>query len=79
MHLTLALRLYKYLSAAFSLIFWIYAIVDDYGFIQKYGSTHWLEYIGLWLVYYVVYFLTFSFFYWTVSIIVISQIKRVKK
>jgi hypothetical protein len=48
--------------------------MDDYVFIEKYWTTAnwaWLGYIGLWILYFVVYFLAFSFYFWIAAPIVI--------
>jgi hypothetical protein len=63
------LRIFKYLAIAFTLILWVYMIYDDYIFIEKYGFS--LEYFGLWFMYYVVYLLGFSFYFWAVASIAI--------
>lgn len=74
------LRLFKYLSIVFTVAFWIYMIVDDYVFIDKYGVT--MKGIGLWFLWFLVYFLAFAIYYWTICtaaiVIYFKIIKRVK-
>ncbi len=60
-----ALNIFKYLSIVFTVLFWIYAIYDDYVFIEKYGFR--LDALGLWFVWYLVYFLAFTLYYWVIS------------
>jgi hypothetical protein len=60
-----ALNIFKYLSIVFTVLFWIYAIYDDYVFIEKYGLR--LDALGLWFVWYLVYFLAFTLYYWVIS------------
>ena len=64
-----ALKIFKYLSVLFTVLFWIYAIYDDYVFIEKYGFK-W-DSLGLWFVWYLVYFLAFALYYWVISSLVI--------
>jgi hypothetical protein len=72
------LKTFKYLAIIFSVVFWIYMIYDDYIFIEKYGLR--LEYIGGWFLWYFVYLLGFSFYYWGIaSIIILIYHKFVKR
>ena len=64
-------RIFKYLVILFTIGYWIYIVIDDYVFIEKYWSTNWLESIGLWALYYLVYLLGFTIYYWVISLIVI--------
>ena len=59
-----AVRVYVYLSLLFSIVFWIYLIIDDYVLIEKYWFENWLEYLLLWIVYFLIYFAGFSFYFW---------------
>ncbi|HOY96679.1 MAG TPA: hypothetical protein PK509_13125 [Catalimonadaceae bacterium] len=63
------LRIFKYLAIAFTVILWIYMIYDDWIFIEEYVFR--LVYFGLWFLYYVVYLLGFSFYFWAVASIAI--------
>lgn len=58
-----ALTLYKYLFILFSIVYWIYIVIDDWVFIEEYWDTNWLQYIQIWTMYFIAYVLTFSFYY----------------
>lgn len=58
----IALKVFKYLSILFTVVFWIYMIYDDCIFIEKYGLE--LEDIGSWFLWYLIYFLGFAFYFW---------------
>jgi hypothetical protein len=68
-HFKIALKSFKYLAILFSLIYWIYIVIDDYIFIKKYGLN--LEIFEIWLSYFFVYFLALTFYYWIIATIVI--------
>jgi hypothetical protein len=73
-----ALKLFKYLAIIFSVVFWIYMIYDDYIFIEKYGVN--LEGIWLWFLWYFVYFLGFTFYYWAIgSLMILVYHKLIKR
>lgn len=75
-----ALTFFKYLSILFSVGFWIYMIIDDWCFIEKYWDTNWLESIGIWILYFIAYFLAFTFYYWlTASVIILVYHKIIKR
>lgn len=75
-----ALKLFKYLSILFSIIYWIYIIYDDWHFIENYWDTNWLQYIGIWIMYFIAYFLAFTFYYWlTASIVILVYHKIIKR
>ena len=61
-----AFKIFIYLSIAFTVAYWIYIIIDDYVFIEKYWTINWLDYIALWFLYYVIYYLGFSIYYWAI-------------
>jgi len=61
------LKIFKYLSIIFTIVYWIYIVIDDYAFIEKYWDTHWLEYLGSWTIYFAIYFLGFTIYYWAIS------------
>ena len=77
-----ALKVFKYLAILFSIVYWIYIVIDDYSFIQNYWETNLLEYIIIWGLYFVVYFIVFSVYYWAITTIIIliyhTLIKLVK-
>ncbi len=64
-----ALKIFKYLAVIFTILFWIYMIYDDYIFVEKYGIT--MEGIEMWFMWYLVYFMGFTFYFWTISSIII--------
>lgn len=66
-----ALIIFKYLFIAFSIIYWIGIIIDDWVFIEKYWSTNWLQYIGIWIAWFFVYSLGLSLYYWGITAIII--------
>lgn len=72
------LRLFKYLSIVFTVAFWIYMIVDDYVFIEKYGIT--MKGIGLWFLWFLTYFLAFATYYWAIcSAVIVIYFKVIKR
>lgn len=76
-------NVFKYLSILFAIIYWIYIIIDDWGFIEKYWIENWTEYIGGWFVWFLIYFLGFTLYYWAITTIIILMyyklILRLKK
>lgn len=64
----IALKIFKYLSLVFTIAFWIYLINDDYVFIKD-GIT--LEEIEMWFMWYLAYFLAFTFYFWIISSVII--------
>ncbi|HSY60996.1 MAG TPA: hypothetical protein VK796_03925 [Cytophaga sp.] len=62
-----ALRIFIYLSIAFTVVYWIYILIDDKVFIEKYWATNWFDYLGIWTLYFLAYFLGFSFYYWVIA------------
>ena len=53
------LKIFKYLAILFIPFYWIYILFDDYQFIKKYWTENWLEYLGTWTMYFIVYFFNF--------------------
>jgi len=75
-----ALKVFKYLSVAFSIVYWIYVIFDDYIFIEKYGLSFWAMYLGIWVAYFFFYFLVFAFWFWIISsVIIIVHLKFLQR
>ena len=70
-------KIFKYLAIIFTVIFWIYMIYDDFIFIEKYGLR--LEYIGLWFMWYFVYFLGLAFYFWIIASVIILVYHKVVK
>lgn len=64
-----ALTIFKYISAIFTVVFWIYVIYDDYIFIEKYGWS--VQSVISWFVWFIMYFITFSVYFWILSSTVI--------
>jgi hypothetical protein len=62
---------FKYLAVLFTLVYWIFIIIDDWVFIEEYWPGDWHESVAIWLGWYFIYFLGFSCFYWTIAIAVI--------
>jgi len=74
-----ALRIYKYLSVLCSIIYWIYIVIDDYVFIERYWPNNLLEYLGLWMLYFLMYFIAFSFYFWVAAVFLIFIYHKVIK
>ena len=70
-------KIFKYLAIIFTVVFWIYMIYDDFIFIEKYGLR--LEYIGLWFIWYFIYFLGFAFYFWVIASVIILVYHKVVK
>lgn len=68
-----AFKIFNYLSLAFVIIYWVYLIIDDWIFIEKYTGTGWLDadHVAIWFLYFLIYFLGFSVYYWTIVFTVI--------
>lgn len=70
---------FKYMIPAFTIVFWIYMIIDDYARIKEYG----VELIGILLYYNLIYLVGFSIYFWAISLIGIlvyhKLIKRKKE
>ena len=60
-------KVYKVLIFLFSIIYWIGVVVDDWGFIEKYWSTNWVDYIKIWALWYLIYAIYFSLIFWIIS------------
>ena len=79
----IALKIYKYLVIIFSIIYWVYIIIDDWLFIKKYWNTNWLEYLGIWTLWFLVYALILTLYYWALATLIIlinhKIIKPIKK
>lgn len=66
-----ALTIFKYLAIVFTIVYWIGIVIDDWVFIEKYWAEKWAEYIGGWFVWYAIFFLAFSIYYWLIATIII--------
>jgi hypothetical protein len=72
-----ALKIYKYLIIVYSFIYWIYIVIDDFVFIEKYGLT--FKGFGIWLVYYLIFLIGISIYFWTiVSVLIFIYHKIIK-
>ena len=75
-----ALKIYKYLSLLFLIVYWIYVVVDDYSLTKMYWKTEYLTYLEIWVMYFLIYFFGFSLLYWftclTIILIYYKLIKR---
>ena len=65
------LKIYKYLVIIYTVVYWIYIVIDDYGFIIKYWDIHWLTYLGIWFWYYAIYFIALTVCFWTPTILML--------
>ena len=77
------LKVFKYLAILFTIGFWIYAFVDDWIFIEKYDETSdWFEFFKAWSLYFIIYFVAYSFYFWSASTVIIlfyyKIIKRIR-
>jgi len=77
--INIAFKIYKYLLVLYSIIFWVYIIIDDYEFIKKYWSTNWLKYIEGWLIYFLIYLIGLSIYFWLGTLMVAIIISSFKK
>ena len=73
-----ALRIFKYLFIAFSVLFWIRIVSDDWVFIEKYGATNLLDIIGGWIIWFLVFTLIVSLFFWSIATIFILVKNKLK-
>ena len=51
------LKIYKYASIIYIIAYWIYIIIDDYQFIINYWKTNWVDYLTIWSIYFLIYFI----------------------
>ena len=76
-----AWKVFMYLFLLFTLLYWAGVIVDDWVFIQNYWATNWPEYLEIWALYFLVYALAFTAFFWgvvTVAIVFYTKVIRSK-
>lgn len=71
------LKLFKYSSIIFTVVFWISLIIDDYVLFEKRGVT--LEGIGLCFLWFLVYFFAFTIYYWAICTAIIVIYFKVMK
>lgn len=67
-------KVYKVLIFLFSIIYWIGVVIDDWGFIEKYWSTNWVDYIKIWALWFLLFVICFSLIYWIIGGIISSVI-----
>ena len=67
----IALKFFIYLSIAFTLAYWVYIVIDDFVFIEKYWPEKWFDYLAVWTVYFFFYLFYFSFYYWVIAFSII--------
>jgi len=76
-------KIFKYLVILFTIVFLVYVVWDDWVLVERYWKEHWLEYIGLWTLWFLVYLLALSFYYWigatSVILIYYKIIPKIKK
>lgn len=66
----IALKIFKYLTVLFAIVYWVGIIIDDWVFIEKYWKENWLEYILGWFVWFLIFFVGYSLIYWSTAVIV---------
>ncbi|MGN6647236.1 MAG: hypothetical protein ACTHJT_11980 [Cytophaga sp.] len=68
-----AFAFYKYAALLFTIIYWVYLFIDDWIFIEKYAADmstiQKLDHLTVWLIYFAVYFLGFTFYFWLITLI----------
>lgn len=74
-----AFKIFAYLSLLFTIVYWIYVVIEDYSFIEKYWITHWLDYLGIWTIYFLIYYAGFTFYFWLISTFAILTYFKVRK
>lgn len=72
-----AFRFYKYLAIIFTIGYWIYIIIDDWTFIEKYWDENWLQYLGIWFLYYFLFLIFFSIYYWVIALVSIFTYHKI--
>lgn len=70
-------QIFKILLLAYSICFWIYAIIDDFVFIEKYGSQVINNFLIIWFGYYMVYLVFMSLVFWLIVLLKFYIKKRV--
>jgi len=60
----IALKFYKYLLLLFIIGFWVYIIIDDWVFIEKYWTENWLSYLTGWMIWCLIYSVMLSIYFW---------------
>lgn len=64
-------RIFKYISVLFTVGFFTYGLIDDWNLIIKYGKTNWMEYLGIWFTFFLIYFMMIAMVYWCISFVII--------
>lgn len=74
-----ALKIYQYLAFAFTIGYFIYVTIDDWLFIENYWDANWMDYLGIWCIWYAMYFIVFSFYYWIAAAITLLFYQKIVK
>gem|GEM_PF-1100896 len=74
-----AFRIFKYTALLFTIIFWVWMLIDDYVLYSKYWRESWRMYLGIWFLWYFIYLLIFAFYYWVIASAVILITHYIKK
>lgn len=74
-----SLKIFKYLFLLFTLVYWIGIIIDDWVFIEKYWKTNLLEYLFSWFLYFLVFSLVFSVYFWIITSLIILIYHKIIK
>lgn len=75
-------KIYKYLILIYSIIYWILIIVDDWVFIENYWSENWLNYIAGWTLWWFIFGLGLSLYFWgilSVTIVIYHKLLKTRK
>ena len=75
-----AAKIFKYASWLFVILYCGYIVYDDFIFIERIsGVSDFFLFVGIQLVYLLVYFAGFSFYFWLIALIVIFIYVRIYK
>jgi hypothetical protein len=72
-----AFTLFKYSAILFTFVFWIYALIDDWVLITTHDKN--FELIGVYLLWYLIYFLAFALYYWIITSAILLLYHKVIK
>ncbi|TYA94763.1 hypothetical protein [Seonamhaeicola marinus] len=64
-----AYKIYKFCFVLGFILYCLYIFVDDYNLISEYWQTELVTYLGIWLLYLVIYSITFTILFWTPTVI----------
>lgn len=74
-----AFRIFKYAALLFTIVFWVWMLIDDYVLYSKHWRESWAAYLSIWSIWYFIYLLVFAFYYWVIASAVILITHYIKK